>query len=164
MHYVRYKGKSIMASRGLLKKWKSHLVNFWQNPYKQISNHSFYFPGYLSGLRLNPSMVRSEMLENSFMIDAVIKRFDTIVPTLLLIRSLANVKLRNVSEHPISKLVWADSTDSNILDQFGHICRNLFYYHSGSSKKHSLCRINTYFDFRVPELWLVNIKARHVQV
>ncbi|KAL4181460.1 hypothetical protein AMTRI_Chr12g271310 [Amborella trichopoda] len=87
MHYVRYKGKSIMASRGtylLMNKWKSHLVNFWQFRFyfwsqpgrihiNELSNHSFYFPGYLSGLRLNPSMVRSEMLENSFMIDAVIK-------------------------------------------------------------------------------------------
>ncbi|KAL4202661.1 hypothetical protein AMTRI_Chr02g264750 [Amborella trichopoda] len=33
MHYVRHKGKSIMASRDtylLMKKWKSHLMNVWQ--------------------------------------------------------------------------------------------------------------------------------------
>ncbi|KAL4201737.1 hypothetical protein AMTRI_Chr02g217630 [Amborella trichopoda] len=132
MHYVRYKGKSMMASRGLMKKWKSHLVNFWQIHFdlwsqpgrihiNELSNHSFYFPSYLSGLRLNPSMVWSEMLENSFIIDVVIKRFDTIVPTLILIRSLDTGKLCNVSEHPISKSVWADSSDSDILDQFRRI-------------------------------------------
>ena len=33
MHYVRYKGKSILASKGaplLMNKWKYYLVNFWQ--------------------------------------------------------------------------------------------------------------------------------------
>ncbi|KAL4201730.1 hypothetical protein AMTRI_Chr02g217600 [Amborella trichopoda] len=111
-------------------KWKSHLVNFWQFHFdlwskpgrihiNELSNHSFYFPSYLSSLRLNPSM-----------------RFDTIVPTLFLIRSFTIVKLCNVSEHPISKSVWADSSDSDILDQFSRICRHLSHYHSGSSKKH----------------------------
>ena len=33
MHYVRYQGKSILASKDtpfLMNKWKSHLVNLWQ--------------------------------------------------------------------------------------------------------------------------------------
>ncbi|KAG5599516.1 hypothetical protein H5410_030886, partial [Solanum commersonii] len=33
MHYVRYEGKSILASKGtfpLMNKWKFYLVNFWQ--------------------------------------------------------------------------------------------------------------------------------------
>nr|YP_010136058.1 maturase K [Nymphaea immutabilis]YP_010267399.1 maturase K [Nymphaea atrans]QWM95746.1 maturase K [Nymphaea immutabilis]UFP91908.1 maturase K [Nymphaea immutabilis]UIF93998.1 maturase K [Nymphaea atrans]UPX04387.1 maturase K [Nymphaea immutabilis] len=155
MHYVRYQGKSIMASRCtnlLMKKWKYYLVNFWQCHFhlwsqpgrihiNELSNHSFSFLGYLSGVRLTPWVIRSQMLENSFMIDTAIKRFDTIVPIFPLIGSLVKAKFCNVSGYPISKSVWADSSDSDIIARFGWICRNLSHYHSGSSKKHSLCRI-----------------------
>jgi len=99
MHYVRYQGKSILASRGahlLIKKWKSHLVNFWQCHFdlwsqparihiKQLYNHPFYFLGYLSSVRLNSSVIRSQMLENSFRIDTAIKKFETVVPIIPLI-------------------------------------------------------------------------------
>lgn len=149
MHYVRYQGKSILASKGtplLMNKWKYYLVNFWQcNFYlwsqsgrihiKQLSNHSLDFLGYLSSVRLNPSVVKSQMLENSFIIDSAINKFDTIVPIISLIGSLAKAKFCNVSGHPISKPVRADSSDSDIIDRFGQICRNLSHYHSGSSKK-----------------------------
>ncbi|KAL4185145.1 hypothetical protein AMTRI_Chr10g229180 [Amborella trichopoda] len=91
----------------------------------ELSNHSFYFLSYLSSLRLNPS------------------RFNTIVPTIFLIGSLAKVKLCNVSRHPISKSVWVDSSNSDILDQFGRICRNLCHYHSRSSKKRTHKRKST---------------------
>nr|YP_009921338.1 maturase K [Litsea elongata]QMS49878.1 maturase K [Litsea elongata] len=155
MHYVRYQGKSILASRGarlLIKKWKSHLVNFWQCHFdlwsqparihiKQLYNHPFYFLGYLSSVRLNSSVIRSQMLENSFRIDTAIKKLETVVPIIPLIGSLAKAKFCNVSGHPISKPFRADLSDSEILNRFGRICRNLSHYHSGSSKKQSLYRI-----------------------
>nr|BAB16785.1 maturase [Gymnostachys anceps]CAP58302.1 maturase K [Gymnostachys anceps] len=155
MHYVRYQRKSILASKGtqlLMKKWKCHLVNFWQchfhfwsQPYRihinQFSNYSFYFLGYLSSVLKNPSSVRSQMLENSFLIDTVTNKFDTIVPIIPMIGSLSKAKFCNVLGHPISKPVWADLSDSDIIDRFGRICRNLSHYHSGSSKKQSLYRI-----------------------
>lgn len=155
MHYVRYQGKSILVSKGpslWINKWKSYLVNFWQCYFdlwfhservyiKQLSNHSLDFMGYLVNVRLNPSMVRGKMLENAFLINNAIKQFDTLVPILPLIRSLAKAKFCNLLGHPISKLVWTDLSDSDILDRFGRICRNLSHYHSGSSKKKSLYRI-----------------------
>nr|AAB58649.1 maturase [Trochodendron aralioides] len=155
IHYVRYQGKSILSSKGtplLMNKWKYYLVNFWQCNFnlwsqpgrihiKQLSNNSLDFLGYLSSVRLNPSVVRSQMIENAFLIDSTSKKFDTIVPISPLIGSLAKAKFWNVSGHPISKPVRADSSDSDIIDRFGRICRNLSHYHSGSSKKKSLYRI-----------------------
>nr|AEX96246.1 maturase K [Maianthemum stellatum]AGL72686.1 maturase-like protein [Maianthemum stellatum] len=155
MHYVRYQGKAILASKGthlLMKKWKYHFFNFWQyyfhvwsQPYRihinQLSNYSFYFLGYLSSLLLNLSAVRNQMLENSFLIDTITKKFDTIVPVIFLIGSLAKAQFCTVSGHPISKPIWADLSDSDILDRFGRICRNISHYHSGSSKKQGLYRI-----------------------
>nr|YP_010223690.1 maturase K [Magnolia rostrata]UCL27848.1 maturase K [Magnolia rostrata] len=155
MHYVRYQGKSILASKGthlLMKKWKSHLVHFWQCHFylwslpdrihiNQLYNHSLYFLGYLSSVRLNTSVVRIQMLENSFLIDTSINKFETLVPIIPLIGSVAKAKFCNVSGHPISKSVRADSSDSDILNRFGRIYRNLSHYHSGSSKKQTLYRI-----------------------
>nr|ATB17093.1 maturase K [Gronovia scandens] len=155
IHYLRYQGKSILASKGtslLMNKWKYYLVNCWQCHFyvwsqprriyiNQLSNHSLDFLGYLSSVRLNPSMVRSQMLENAFLVDNAINKFDTIVPIIPLIRSLAKAKFCNVLGHPISKPVWSDLSDSDIIDRFGRICRNLSHYHSGSSKKKNLYRI-----------------------
>nr|ABN09360.1 maturase K [Diospyros brandisiana] len=155
MHYVRYQGKSLLASKGtslLMNKWKYYLVNFWQCYFymwsqpgrihrNQLSNHSLDFLGYLSSVRLNPSIVRSQMLENAFLISNAIKKFDTIVPIIPLIGSLSKAKFCNVLGHPISKPVWADLSDSDIIDRFGRIYRNLSHYYSGSSKKMSLYRI-----------------------
>nr|YP_009166864.1 maturase K [Osyris alba]ALC75164.1 maturase K [Osyris alba] len=155
MHYVRYQGKAILASKGtplLMNKWKYYLSNFWQCRFyvwsqprrihiNQLSNHSLDFLGYLSSVQLNPSVVRSQKLENSFIIDNGIKKFDTAVPIIPLIGSFAKAKFCNVLGHPISKSVWADLADSDIIDRFWRICRNLFHYHSGSSKKTSLYRI-----------------------
>nr|WQQ44976.1 maturase K [Besleria rara] len=155
MHYVRYQRESILASKGtslLMNKWKFYLVTFWQwhfslwfHPRRiyinQLSNHSLEFLGYLSSVRMNPSVVRSQILENSFLINNAIKKFDTLVPIISLIASLAKAEFCNVLGHPISKPVRADLSDSNIIDQFGRLCRNLSHYHSGSSKKKSLYRI-----------------------
>jgi maturase K len=155
MHYVRYQGKAILASKGthlLMKKWRCHLVNFWQyyfhfwaQPYRiyinQLSNHSFYFLGYLSSVLINPLSVRNQMLENSFLIDTLTKKFDTIVPVLPIIGSLSKAKFCTVSGHPSSKPIWTDLSDSDIIDRFGRICRNFSHYYSGSSKKQNLYRI-----------------------
>nr|YP_010898937.1 maturase K [Actaea biternata]WHN56451.1 maturase K [Actaea biternata] len=155
MHYFRYQGKSILSSKGpllLMKKWKHYLVNlweyhfyFWSQPDRihinQLSNHFLDFLGYLSSVRSNPSVVRSQMLENSFIIDIAINKFDTIVPIIPLIGLLAKAKFCNLLGHPISKPAWADSSDSDIIDRFVRICRNVSHYYSGSSKKKSLYRI-----------------------
>nr|AAU87061.1 maturase K [Glomeropitcairnia erectiflora] len=155
MHYARYQGKGILASKGthlLMKKWKCYLVNlwqyyfhFWSQPHRihinQLSSYSFNFLGYLSSVLRNPLVVRNQMLENSFLIETGIKKFDTIVPVIPLIGSLSKAKFCTVSGHPISKPIWTDLSDCDIIDRFGRICRNLSHYHSGSSEKRSLYRI-----------------------
>nr|YP_009228745.1 maturase K [Metanarthecium luteoviride]ALS19941.1 maturase K [Metanarthecium luteoviride]BAN14407.1 maturase K [Metanarthecium luteoviride]BAN14408.1 maturase K [Metanarthecium luteoviride var. nutans] len=155
MHYVRYQGKAILASKGtnfLIKKWRCYLVHFWQyyfqfwsQPYRihinQLSNHSLHFLGYLSNVLINLSTVRNQMLENAFPIDTVTKKFDTLVSVIPLIVSLSKVKFCTISGHPISKPIWANLSDSDIIDRFGRICRNLSHYYSGCSKKQSLYQI-----------------------
>nr|AFU76417.1 maturase K [Bauhinia brachycarpa] len=157
IHYVRYQGKSILASKNtplLMNKWKYYLINLWQchfsvwsQPGKihinQLSEHSFYFLflGYFLSVRLNPSVVRSRMLENSFIIENVRKKLNTIVPIIPLMKLLAKAKFCNVLGHPISKPVWADSSDFDIIDRFVRICRNFSHYYNGSSKKKNLYRV-----------------------
>nr|AFU76395.1 maturase K [Brenierea insignis] len=157
IHYVRYQGKSILASKNtplLMNKWKYYLINLWQCHFyvwsqpgrihiNQLSEHSFYFLflGYFSSVRLNPSVVRSRMLENSFIIENVRKKLNTIVPIIPIIQLLAKAKFCNVLGHPISKPVWADSSDFDIIDRFVRICRNISHYYNGSSKKKNLYRV-----------------------
>nr|QWL16303.1 maturase K [Plantago elongata] len=155
MHYVRYQRKCILASKGtslFMNKWKCYLVTFWQWHFslwfhpRRISinplyNHLLEFAGYLSSARMNPAMVRSQILENSFLINNAIKKVDTLIPIMPLITSLAKAQFCNLLGHPTSKPVWADLSDSNIRNRFGHICRNISHYYSGSSKKKSLYRI-----------------------
>nr|AER35693.1 maturase K [Holcoglossum wangii] len=155
IHYVRYQGKVILASKGtliLMNKWKFHLVNFWQSyfhfwfkPYriyiKQLPNYSFSFLGYFSSVLKNPLVVRNQMLENSFLRKTLTKKFDTIAPVISLIGSLSKAQFLTVLGHPISKPIWTDLSDSDILDRFCRICRNLCHYHSGSSKKQVLYRL-----------------------
>nr|YP_010372575.1 maturase K [Lansium domesticum]UPE50211.1 maturase K [Lansium domesticum] len=155
MHYVRYQGKFILASKDtplLMNKWKYYLVNLWQwhfhvwsqprmSHINHLDKHSINFLGYLSSVRLNPLVVRSQMLENSFLIDNTVKKVDTTVPISHLIGSLTKARFCNQLGHPISKSTWADSADSHIIDRFACICRNLSHYCSGSSKKRGLYRI-----------------------
>nr|AAQ91964.1 maturase-like protein [Hypocalyptus coluteoides] len=155
IHYVRYQGKSTLASKNaplLMNKWKYYFIHLWQYHFdvwsqpgavriNQLSEHSFYFLGYFLNVRLNLSVVRSQMLPNSFLIEIVMKKLDTIVPIIPLIRSLAKSNFCNVLGHPISKPVWADSSDFYIIDRFLRICRNLSHYYNGSSKKKSFYRI-----------------------
>uniref|UniRef100_A0AAU6MZ14 Maturase K n=1 Tax=Argentina festiva TaxID=3121457 RepID=A0AAU6MZ14_9ROSA len=155
IQYVSYQGKYILASKDtplLMTKWKYYLVNFWQCHFyvwsqpgrihiNQLSKHSFDFLGYLSSIRPNISVVRSQLLENSYLINTLMKRLDTLFPTIPMIGSLAKVKFCNTLGHPISKSSWADLSDSDIIGQFVRIGRNLSHYYSGSSKKKSLYRI-----------------------
>nr|QXI85089.1 maturase K [Gentiana acaulis] len=155
MHYVRYQGKSILFSKGtspFLNNWKYYFVTFCESYFdlcfhservylKQLANHSLDFMVYLVSVRLKSLIVRSEMLENSFLIHNPIKKFETYVPILPLIGSLSQERFCNRLGHPISKPAWADLSDFYIIDRFGRICKNLSHYHSGSSKKKSLYRI-----------------------
>nr|AAT28236.1 maturase K [Nothosaerva brachiata] len=155
LHYVRYQGKSLLASKGtslLMHKWKYYFIFFWQCYFSvwsqprrtiinQLSNHSLDFMGFLSSVRFNSSVIRSQMLENSFLLENIRKKFDNIVPIIPLVGSLAKSKFCNVLGYPISKSVWTDLSDSDIIDRFGRICRNLSHYYSGSSRKKSLYRI-----------------------
>nr|YP_009573036.1 maturase K [Aphelandra knappiae]QBF44015.1 maturase K [Aphelandra knappiae] len=161
MHCIRYQRRFILASKGtslFMNKWKSYLIIFWQSYFSlwfhqrriyrnQLANHFLEFLGYLSSVRMTPSVVRSQIIENAFLINNAIKKFATLVPIIPLIASLAKTKFCNVLGHPMSKPVWADLSDSNIIDRFGRICRNLSHYHSGSSTKKSLYRIKYILRF-----------------
>nr|AAP87879.1 maturase [Genlisea uncinata] len=155
IHYIRYQRKSILASKGMslfLNKWKCYLVSFWQwyfslwfstkkSSLNQLVNHSMEFWGYFSSVRMNLLVVRSQVLENSFIMNNAIKQFDTLVPLIPLIVALSKAEFCNIVGHPISKPSWADLSDSTIIDRLGRIYRNLSHSHSGSSKKKSLYRI-----------------------
>ena len=95
----------------------------------ELSQYSFYFLGYFLSISLNLSIVRSQMLQNSFLIKIVIKKLDTIVPTIPLMRSLAKTKFCNVMGHPISKPIWANLSDFDIIDRFLCICRKFSHYY-----------------------------------
>nr|WQA41753.1 maturase K [Arenaria pedunculosa] len=152
---VRYKGQYIMASKGtsfLMHKLKFYLTHFWQCHFSvwsqprriyinRLSTHFLDFIGFFSSVQLTSSVVRSQMLENAFLIDNTIKKFDSKIPISPLIVSLAKAKFCNGLGQPISKPTWIDLSDSDIIDRFGLICRNLFHYYSGSSRKKSLYRL-----------------------
>nr|QWE49842.1 maturase K [Grielum grandiflorum] len=155
LHFVRYQGKLLLASKDtplLINKWKYYFVNLWQYHFyvwsqsgrfriNQLSKHSLNFLGYLSSVRFNVSVARSQMLENAFLIDNPMKKLDTKIPIIPLIVSLSKAKFCNALGHPISKSTWADLSDSYIIDRFVRICRKISHYYSGSSKKKSLYRI-----------------------
>ncbi|KAL5127701.1 maturase K [Glycine soja] len=132
MHYVRYQGKFILVSKNtplLINKWKYYFIYLWQCHFdiwsrpetihiNQLSQHSFHFLGYFLSIRPNLSVVQNHMLQNSFLIKMVMKRLDTIVPIIPLIRSLAKAKFCNVFGHPICKPVWANLSNFDIIDRF----------------------------------------------
>ncbi|PPD97657.1 hypothetical protein GOBAR_DD05317 [Gossypium barbadense] len=146
LHLLRfslYQEKSILASKDtslLINKWKYYFVDLWKYYFyfwsqsgrvriNQLSKYSLKFWGYLSSVQLNPSVVRSQMLENSFLIDNAVKTLDTRIPTISLIGSLSKVKCCNTLRHPISKPTWVDSPDFDFIDRFVRISRNLSPYH-----------------------------------
>nr|YP_009747701.1 maturase K [Lecanorchis kiusiana]QII89381.1 maturase K [Lecanorchis kiusiana] len=155
MHYVRYKGGALMASRGtfmLVNKWKYYLIKFWQSyfhfwsqPYRiyinKLSDYSLSCLGYLSSVLKNNLPVKNQMIKSLFIIKTLIKKLDTAVPATSLIRSLSEAQFCTLLGHPISKPTWSNVSDYDIINVFCQICRNLCCYHSGSSKKRVLYRI-----------------------
>lgn len=155
MHYVRIRGEFILSSKSsffLMNKWKYFFINFWQFHFflwsqprrihlNQLDERSFYFFFYIFSVQLNPLVVRSQMLDNSFLIYSVIKKFDTTVPIIVLIRLLIKTKFCNALGHPLSKPLWTDSSDFDILDRFAQIWENLSNFYGGSAKKKNLYRI-----------------------
>uniref|UniRef100_A0AAU6PD39 Maturase K n=2 Tax=Dianthus TaxID=3569 RepID=A0AAU6PD39_9CARY len=154
-HSARYKVKFLYASKGmpfLMHKWKFYFINFWQCHFSvwsqprriyinRLTTHFFDFMGFCLSVQLTSSMVRSQMLENAFRIDNTIKKLYPKIPISPLIGSLAKAQFCNGLGHPISKLAWVDLSDSDIINRFRRICRNLSHYYSGSSRKKSLYRL-----------------------
>nr|YP_009319287.1 maturase K [Nepsera aquatica]APA18409.1 maturase K [Nepsera aquatica] len=155
MHYVRYQGKSILSSNNnpiRINKWKYYFLQLWQYHYSrwsqperltinQLWKQSLDFLGYLSRVLITSSVVRSQMVENSFLLENARTKFETRVTIIPIIDSLSKAKFCNPLGHPIGKPSWADSSDSDISEQFLRICRNLSHYHSGSSTKKTLYRV-----------------------
>ncbi|KAL9991419.1 putative maturase MatK, domain X [Helianthus debilis subsp. tardiflorus] len=81
--------------------FKDSFMHYVRISINQLSNHSLDFLGYRSSVRLKPSMVRGQMLENTFLINNAIKKFDSIVPIMPLVGSLAKSKFCNALGHPI---------------------------------------------------------------
>ncbi|KAL2974721.1 hypothetical protein AAZX31_14G120200 [Glycine max] len=99
MHYVRYQGKFILVSKNtplLINKWKYNFIYLWQCHFDIC-------------IRPNLLVVQNHMLQNSFLIKMVMKRLDTIVPIIPLIRSLAKAKFCNVFGHPICKPIYTST-------------------------------------------------------
>nr|YP_009995721.1 maturase K [Polygala fallax]QNQ64659.1 maturase K [Polygala fallax] len=155
MHYVRYQGKFVLSSKSsffFMNKWKYFFINFWQFHFcvwsqlrrihlNQLYEYSFDFLAYFLSLQLNLWVVRSQMLENSFLTENCIKELDTTVPIIPLIKSLTKAKFCNALGHPLSKPLWTDSSDFDIIDRFARLCVNLSHYYSGFSKKKNFYRI-----------------------
>nr|YP_010834915.1 maturase K [Osbeckia octandra]WFQ82539.1 maturase K [Osbeckia octandra] len=155
MHYVRYQGKLIISSNKtpiLITKWKYYFLHLWQYHYSmwsqpdridrnQLWKRSLNFLGYRSRVLTTSSVVRSQMVENLFLLDNAMPKLETRVILSPMIDSLSKSKFCNPLGHPIGKPAWADLSDSDIIDQFLRICRNLSHYHSGSSKQKTLSRV-----------------------
>ncbi|KAF3646025.1 maturase K [Capsicum annuum] len=96
---------------------------------------------YYNSISVNHSMIYSKMLENLFLINNAIKKFDTLVQVIPFIGSLAKARFCTVLGHPISKMVWSILSDFDITNRFKHMCRNLFHHFSESFKKITLYQI-----------------------
>nr|BAF56595.1 maturase K [Cladopus fallax]BAJ09243.1 maturase K [Cladopus fallax]BAM33738.1 maturase K [Cladopus fallax] len=161
MNYIRYQGKFFFAYRGmplLMNKWKYYFVTLFQNHFdvwlipdkihiNPLYKHSFNCVGYLLSLKRNPSVIRSQMLQNAFRIENTMKKMDIRVPIILMIDSLSKMKFCNKMGHPISKPIWIDSLDSDIIDRFMRLCNKISYFYSGSSKKKDLYQIQYILRF-----------------
>nr|YP_010132447.1 maturase K [Geranium sibiricum]QQD90190.1 maturase K [Geranium sibiricum] len=155
IHYVRYQGKYILILKDrplLMNKWKDYLIKLWECHFdvwsqpgrvhiNKLSQHSLNFMGYILSVQPTSLVVRSQVLENSFLIDNAMNKVETIIPTFYLIESLAKAQFCNPVGQPISKPTWTDSSDSDIIDRFVRMCRNLSHYHSGSSNKKVLYQV-----------------------
>nr|BAM33675.1 maturase K [Terniopsis cf. sessilis TNS:LK-209] len=161
LHYIRYQGKLVFGIRGmpfLMTKWKYYVVTLfecyfdvWFQPDKiqisLLSKHSLTFVGYLLRLKFTPCVIRSQMLQKAFSIDNTRHRMETLIPIIPMIESLSKMKFCNKLGHPVSKATWTDLLDSDIIDRFLRLCKNLAHYSSGSSKKKVLYQIHYILRF-----------------
>lgn len=164
IHYVRYLNHFILASKGptylLIKKWKCYFFLFWQCHFyiwseldwetriSKFSNprYSLEFGGFHSSVLINALKVRSQMLEDSFRTDTVIKEFDAKVPIFCIIPFVSYENFTNFDGGPVSKVICTDLSDSEILFRFANTWRLLFDYYSGSSEKKSLYQLRHAFQ------------------
>nr|BAB83155.1 maturase K [Terniopsis malayana]BAC20311.1 maturase K [Malaccotristicha australis] len=161
LHYIRYQGKLVFGIRGmplLMKKWKHYFVTLfecyfdvWFQPDKiqigLLSKHSLTFVGYLLRLKFTPCVIRSQMLQKAFSIDNTRHHIETLIPIIPMIESLSKMKFCNKVGHPVSKPTWTDLLDSDIIDRFLRLCKNIAHYSSGSSKKKVLYQIHYILRF-----------------
>nr|BAM33716.1 maturase K [Tristicha trifaria] len=161
LHYIRYQGKFVFGIRGrplIMHKWKHYFVTLfecyfdvWFQPDKihinLVSKHSLTFVGYLLSVKFTPSVIRSQMLQNAFSIDNTLKKMDTIIPINPMIESLSQIQFCNKLGHPISKPNWTDLVDSDIIDRFVRLCKNIAHFYSGSSQKKVLYQIHYILRF-----------------
>nr|BAB33395.1 maturase K [Noveloa coulteriana] len=160
IHYIRYQGKFFFAYKGmplLMNKWKYYFVTLFQNHFdvwfqtdkiyiNPLYKHSFHWVGYLLSLKWNPSVIRSQMLQNAFIIENTMKTMDILVPIIFMIDSLSKMKFCNKIGHPVSKPTWTDLLDSDIICRFVRLCNKISYFYSGSSKKKNCIKYIIYFD------------------
>nr|ASW30599.1 maturase K [Cistus laurifolius] len=157
IHFIRYQRKSILFSKDtplLMNKWKFYFIQLWQSYFSmwsqsgriririnQLSKNSLDLMGYLSSMRFTSLVIRSQMLEDSFLVDNAMKKLEIRIPIRSLVVALSKLQLCTALGHPLSKPNWIDSPDIYILDRFVRISKRISHYYSGSSKKTNLYRI-----------------------
>nr|QYB22220.1 maturase K [Prumnopitys andina]BBF91153.1 maturase K [Prumnopitys andina] len=151
-HYVRYRERSLVALKGSelqVRKWRYHLLHFWQRyfhfwpqPYRvcilELPKNFFSFLGYSLSVKMTHLVVRTKMLDDSFITDFITNEIDPIAPIRSIISFLAKERFCDISGRPISKFAWTSLTDDDILDRFDRIWRNFFHYYSGSFNQDGL--------------------------
>lgn len=151
IHFVRYQRKAILVSKDtslLMNKWKFYFVQLWQSYFSMwsqsvrvririnlLSRNSFDLMGYLSSMRCHSLVIRSQMLEDSFLVDNAIKKLETRIPIRSLVGVLSKLQFCTALGHPLSKSNWIALPDASILDRFVRISKDISHYYSGSSKK-----------------------------
>nr|AAK69136.1 maturase K [Phyllocladus alpinus] len=145
-HYVRYRERSLVALKGSnlqVKKWRYHLLHFWPRyfhlwpqPYRvwilELPKNGFCFIGFSLSVKIKHLLVRTKMLDDSFIADFITNEIDPMAPIRSLISFLARERFCDISGRPISQFAWTSLTDDDILDRFDRIWINFFHYYSGS--------------------------------
>nr|AAM46757.1 maturase K [Pectinopitys ferruginea] len=151
-HYVRYRERSLVALKGSdlqVRKWRYHLLHFWEcyfhfwtQPYRvwilKLPKNFFSFLGFSLSVKMTHLVVRTKMLDDSFITDVITNEIDPIAPIRSIISFLAKERFCDISGRPISKFAWTSLTDDDILDRFDRIWRNFFHYYSGSFNQDGL--------------------------
>lgn len=161
LYYVRYGSKFIVALGGtkiLIHKWKYYFIIFWQyyfhswfRPYRicirKSSKDCLPFLGYILGFRPRIIVVQAKVINDLLITSFIMKELCVIIPVFRLIQLLTKEKFCNTSGRPISKSAWTTFQDDDILNQFNHIWKNLFYYYSGCLNRSDLYQIQYILRF-----------------